>query len=189
MQLKADVLVIGGGLAGARAAQAAMEAGADTLLITKAPLGKGGASARASGGFAAAVGQDDSSADHAGDTLAGGCGVNSGQLVDLVTNDAPGALARLQGQVDGFADAPKPAPLHSHARSVQYQRGMVHLMTRLGDALKATRARVLDHHWLVDLVPAGPGKVAGALLYDQGASRLVSCSARAVVLATGGCGQ
>ena len=189
MPLEADVLVVGGGLAGARAAQAATEAGAATLLVTKAPLGSGGASARASGGFAAAVGQDDRPADHAGDTLAGGCGVNSTQLVELVTNTAPGALARLQIQVDGFADAPQPAPLHSHARSVQYQHGMAHLMTRLGDALDTTGTRVLDHHWLVDLIRSASGQVAGALLYDRNAGSLVTCRARAVVLATGGCGQ
>ncbi len=187
--LTADVLVIGGGLAGARAAQAATDAGADTLLVTKAPLGSGGASARASGGFAAAVGKDDRALDHADDTLAGGRGVNDARLVDLITENAPGALDRLQRQVEGFAEVPQPAPLHQRARSVQYERGMTHLMARLGQTLASAGSRVVDRHWLIDLTVSGSGRVDGALLYDQDTGAVVACRAAAVVLATGGCGQ
>lgn len=192
--LEADVLVIGGGLAGARAAQAATDAGAKTLLVSKTPVGAGGASARASGGFAAAVGAADSAELHAGDTRAGGCGINAVRLVETITARAPDALARLHQQVGGFAAPPdalegRPAPLHTMPRSVQYPHGMSHLMGLLGSALVRAGTKLLTHHRLVDLVRSTNGQVSGAWLFDQTAGALVRCEARAVVLATGGCGQ
>ena len=192
--LQTDVLVIGGGLAGARAAQAATDAGAKTVLASKAPMGTGGASARASGGFAAAVGGDDSAERHANDTCAGGCGINTVRLVEMITAQAPAALARLQEQAGGFAApcealAGRPAPLHSRPRSVQYPHGMAHLMDGLGRALAQAGTELLDHHRLVDLVCSKDGGVCGAWLFDQAAGTFVRVEARAVVLATGGCGQ
>lgn len=192
--LNTDVLVIGGGLAGASAAQAAADAGANTLLVAKAPIGVGGASARASGGFAAAVGSDDSAALHAEDTIAGGCGVNTARQVAAITQRAPEALHRLNARAGGFTDRGsalqgQPAPLHSADRSVQYPLGMAHLMTSLRDGLQQANVGLLEDHRAVDLMYGQSGGVTGAHLFDSAMGRIVTCTAGAVVLAAGGCGQ
>jgi L-aspartate oxidase len=89
--LETDVLVVGGGLAGMAAALEAAAAGARVLL---AEAGEG-ASERAQGGIAAALGEDDSPRQHALDTLAAGAGLCDPRAVRLLTEEAPGAVAWL----------------------------------------------------------------------------------------------
>lgn len=70
--LKTDVLVVGGGLAALRAANAARESGAQVLLINKGSINDSGNSSRASGGFAAAIRLPDSEETHLDDLMRGG---------------------------------------------------------------------------------------------------------------------
>ncbi len=192
--LHTDVLVIGGGLAGARAALAPAKAGAKTLLVSKAALGAGGASARASGGFAAAVGSNDSAELHVADTLTGGYGLNNRKLVETIAREVPRALRELNTDVGGFAEPGEPfigspVPMHSVARSVQYPYGMAQLMILLRTGLLKTGVEVLENHRVLDLIRRTDGRIGGASLYDADTGRVQSCLAGAVVLATGGCGQ
>ncbi len=192
--LKTDVLIVGGGLAGARAARAAVETGAKTLLVTKAPMGVGGASARASGGFAAAVDSADGAEQHTADTVSGGYGVNNALQVAVITRNASEALIRLNAEIGGFAGETsslqgQPAPMHSVARSVQYPHGMADLMGRQRQALQSAGVEFLEDHRVVDLISHADGSVAGACLYTSATGELQTCRAGAVVLAAGGCGQ
>ncbi len=192
--ISTDVLIIGGGIAGARAAQAAVEAGASTLVLSKAPMGSGGASSRASGGFAAAVGAEDSAGLHAADMMAGGHQVNSAHQVKLTTEHAVSALQRLDAELDGQFSAGgklegRPAPMHSVPRSVQYPHGMAHLMRSLRDKLVGQGVRLLENHRAVDMLPDGTGGHGGARVFDNSSGAFLECHAAAIVIATGGCGQ
>lgn len=157
-------------------------------------MGQGGASSRASGGFAAALGPGDDPARHAADTLAGGYGLNTAAQLDTFTKRAPDALRRLNAEIGGFADAAgalqgNPAPMHSAARSVQYPHGMAHMMRTLHDGLARVGAQFCDTHRVLDLRFSASGNVAGVWLYDALSGDVCSCEVGAVVLATGGCGQ
>lgn len=80
-EVDCDVLVIGGGLAGLRAALAAAAAGAKTAIMLKGVLGRSGSSAIAGGGLAAVMGvsdvPEDSLEKHYADILASGDFVNN----------------------------------------------------------------------------------------------------------------
>lgn len=84
-RIDCDVLVIGGGLAGLRAALAAAAAGAKTAIMLKGVLGRSGSLAIAGGGLAAVMGVSDVPEDrverHYADTLASGDFVNDPDLV------------------------------------------------------------------------------------------------------------
>lgn len=189
-----DVLVIGGGLAGARAALAAAERGAKTLLVSKRPVGQGGASAQASGGFAAALGASDSPECHAADTMTGGYGLNAHHQVDLITRQAAEALKRLDADLslnfssDGALRG-CPVPMHSEARSVQYPAGMNRLMEQLRESLLSAGVELWESHRAVDLWANGEDAFSGASLFNGSTGDGLTCQAAAIVLATGGCGQ
>jgi L-aspartate oxidase len=86
-------VIIGGGLAGLMTAlNLAPE---PVILLLRAPLGEGAASAWAQGGVAAALGEDDSAARHAADTLAAGAGLCDPAAVARITAAAASAVAEL----------------------------------------------------------------------------------------------
>ena len=87
----ADLVVVGSGAAGISAALSAAGAGLRVLMVTKDLVG--GATALAQGGLAAAIGPQDSTAAHVGDTLAAGAGLCEPDVVAALADGAPGALA------------------------------------------------------------------------------------------------
>lgn len=188
-----DVLVIGGGLAGLRAAQAARSQGASVLLAAKRPVGEGGASARASGGFAAATRPDDSPEQHWDDTLTGGYGVNDHDLSRIILNRAPEHLESLneiagdfpRDEHDVLTGAPVPA--HCVARSVQLPRPMSTLLRQLREYLSSIGVQFIEGRQAASWLWDANGEVAGAILSDM--SGTIACQAGAVVLAAGGCGR
>jgi L-aspartate oxidase len=90
-----DVAVVGGGAAGLFTAIRAAEAGARTVLVSRKPLAES-SSYWAQGGLAAALAADDSPARHADDTLNAGRGACRAAAVEVLTEEAPAAVAELQ---------------------------------------------------------------------------------------------
>src|SRR4051812_37897732 len=90
-----DLLVVGAGLAGLYAALRAAGAGARVVLVTKGAL-RASTSFHAQGGIAAAVGDDDSAAQHAADTVRVGRGLCDADAVAALTDDAPARIADLE---------------------------------------------------------------------------------------------
>ena len=88
-----DVLVIGGGLAGLRAALA-VDPALSVLVITKDQL-RESSSAHAQGGIAGAVGPDDRCEDHVADTLAAGGSLCDAEVVRRVIAEAPERIREL----------------------------------------------------------------------------------------------
>jgi fumarate reductase (CoM/CoB) subunit A len=189
----ADVIVLGGGLAGCRAALEARSRGASVILLAPAKPGQTGNSSRASGGFATALPPHDDWQAHYDDFLNGGYGINDAALVKLVTQNAGAALESLAGLVDGFLSSDggfelKQVPAHDRPRSAQYALGMERLMSALGDELTSNGVRILTGHTPVDLLQDETGKVCGAISFNADGER-VDLRCKSLVLATGGCGD
>jgi L-aspartate oxidase len=91
----ADVLVIGSGGAGLQAALAAARSGARVLLATKLGLASSN-TAKAQGGIQAALGADDDPTVHAADVISSSHDTADPALVEVLTGEAPAAIARLE---------------------------------------------------------------------------------------------
>jgi fumarate reductase (CoM/CoB) subunit A len=93
--VKTDVLVIGGGGAGMRAALAAREKGAEVLLVSKTPPGKSTCTYLSGGAFSLAV-EGLSMETHFKNTLQAGKGINDLELVKVLVEDAPDRVRELE---------------------------------------------------------------------------------------------
>jgi L-aspartate oxidase len=176
-----DLLVVGSGLAGMAAALEAAEAGASVVLATAG----GGSSELAQGGIAAAVGAGDAPALHAADTRAAGAGLCDPEVVALLTEQAPAAVAWLEACGAAFDRGPGGRPAlgleAAHSRPRILHAGGDASGAALVAALRSSlagRATVLDGR--LDALLLGGTGVVGARL-STGDVR-----AGAVVLATGG---
>ena len=192
--IRADVFVIGGGLAGLRAAAAARRAGCDVAIASRGRAGAGGSSARASGGFAAATDTADDPRDHYLDTLSGGYGIGDRELIRCMAGEAPARLEDLAAGLEGFSRRDgrlhgNAVPVHGYPRSVQYLSGMSRLLADLRGDLERSGVRVLDHLRCIRLDRDGNGRIRGLWLLDEETLSLRYGAAGAVILAGGGCGR
>jgi len=193
-QYAADVLVVGGGIAGLQAALAAGDAGASVLLIAKGPPDDTN-TAWAQGGVAVAVDPDDSPALHAADTERTGCGLADPAVVDAITKEAPHALEEVirrgarfdREEDDGLALGQEGA--HSRRRIVHAQGDATgrEIMRALHVAAAAHPAIRLHPAFLLDLLTAD-GACVGAILREPD-GRWAAVFAGSTVLATGGAGR
>ena len=196
--LTADVLIIGGGVAGMMAAVGAQRAGLTPLLLTKGTYASG-SSSMARGGHSVAIGHS-SAEDNPDlffeDTLRGGFGLNNKRLAQLMCTesiertlelDAWGlGLAKLP---DGRYDQKMGAFPHRHARLVHCGRLMGKpLMNALSKKTKGDGVAPLDHVMIVDLL-RHEGRVVGAWGFRYREGTPVVVHARATVLTTGGAPQ
>ena len=194
---ESDVVVVGGGLAALRAALEASKGAHRIHVVTKGQVGRSGASAITSAGYAAAArlpGSPDSPEVHHRDTLVGGAGLNDPRLVRLMCEEGPARLAdlvelgaRFQTR-DGDLIRTKSGD-HSFARSVAAvgYRG-TELTLPLRERLVAGGVAFLERAMVVDLL-RDRGGVAGVLVLDLERGHLLVLPARAVILASGGAGQ
>ena len=193
-QYTADVLVIGGGIAGMQAALAAADEGASVLLLAKGPKEQTN-TAWAQGGVAVAVDPSDSAESHAADTEATGCGLADAAVVACVTQQAPAALERLIRRGAEFdRDAAGELSLgqegaHSHRRVVHAQGDATgREMIRALSAAVESHAGIRTHPaFLIDLLTVDGVCVGGLLRESDG--RLAAAFAGATVLAAGGAGR
>ncbi len=190
----ADVVVIGSGVAGLRAALGL--APRSVHLITRGSLGRGGSSRLAQGGVAAAIGKDDSSGQHAVDTLAAADGLAEPAVVDLLTRAGPEEIRRLEAL--GVRFDREPGGSYSLAREGAHSRARVlhcggdrsgaelvrALVERVAGEASIARFEAAE---ALELVVC-QGRIVG-VLSRHADERLVLHGARAVVLATGGLGH
>jgi succinate dehydrogenase / fumarate reductase flavoprotein subunit len=192
-----DVLVIGAGGAGLRAAIAASAEGAKVAVITKSLLGKAH-TVMAEGGMAAAmaiVDDRDSWRVHFADTMRGGQYLNNWRMAELHAKESPERVVELEawGAVwDRTADG---RILQRNFGGHRYPR-LAHVGDRTGLEMIRTLQdagvhRGLDvhmEHTVITLL-VDSGRVAGAVAYDRERGRFKVFRARAVVIATGGLGR
>jgi succinate dehydrogenase / fumarate reductase, flavoprotein subunit len=192
-----DVLVIGAGGAGLRAAIEASAAGVKVGLVCKSLLGKAH-TVMAEGGIAAAlanVDERDNWKVHFSDTMRGGQYVNNWRMAQLHAQEAPARVRELEAWGAVFDRTPDGRILQRNFGGHRYPR-LAHVGDRTGLELIRTLQdhgihRGIDVHMectVVRLLKDGD-RVAGALAYYRERGRFVVFKAKAVVLATGGIGK
>jgi succinate dehydrogenase / fumarate reductase flavoprotein subunit len=192
-----DVLIIGAGGAGLRAAIDAAKAGVSVGLICKSLLGKAH-TVMAEGGMAAAlanVDERDNWKVHFADTMRGGQYVNNWRMAEIHAKEAPDRVRELEAWGAVFDRTPDGRILQRNFGGHRYPR-LAHVGDRTGLELIRTLQDHTVHlgvtvhmeHTVVTLL-MDDGRVSGALAYDRERGRFHVFAAKAVVLATGGVGR
>ena len=192
-----DVLVIGAGGAGLRAAAEAAGAGVKVAVISKSLLGKAH-TVMAEGGIAAAlanVDDRDSWRVHFADTMRGGQYLNSWRMAELHAKEAPACVRELEAWGAIFDRTSDGRILQRNFGGHRYPR-----LAHVGDRTGLEMIRTLQDHdihlgidvfmeyTVVALLKDGE-RMAGAFGYDRERGRFHIFRAKAVVLATGGIGR
>jgi succinate dehydrogenase flavoprotein subunit len=192
-----DVLVIGAGGAGLRAAIEASALGASVGLVCKSLLGKAH-TVMAEGGVAAAlanVDDRDSWKVHFADTMRGGQYLNNWRMAELHAREAPARIRELEAWGAVFDRTKDGRILQRNFGGHKYPR-LAHVGDRTGLEMIRTLQDYGVHqgmdvhmeHTVVALLK-DDGRVTGALGYERERGRFVVFKAGAVVLATGGIGR
>jgi L-aspartate oxidase len=196
---RADVVVIGSGIAGLTAALRLYGHVDKILVITKDVL-HAGSTQWAQGGIAAALGPGDTPEQHEQDTLVAGAGVCDREAVRALVTEGPDAVHELISwgavfdQHDGVLSLTREGGHHrdriahagGDATGAEIQRALIAAVEA------APEIEVIQHALAVDLLRAEDGAVAGVTVHVLGEGQVdgvgrVLC--RAVVLASGGLGQ
>jgi succinate dehydrogenase / fumarate reductase flavoprotein subunit len=192
-----DVLVIGAGGAGLRAAIEASAAGVKVGLICKSLLGKAH-TVMAEGGMAAAMGNvddRDSWKVHFADTMRGGQYVNNWRMAELHAKEAPARVHELEAWGAVFDRTKEGKISQRNFGGHRYPR-----LAHVGDRTGLEMIRTLQDHGIhqgitvhmeytiVSLLKDG-SRVGGAFGYDRERGRFRIFKAKAVVVCTGGLGR
>ena len=192
-----DVLVIGAGGAGLRAAIEASAAGVTVGVVTKSLLGKAH-TVMAEGGVAAAMGHVDDRDNwrvHFADTMRGGQYLNHPRMAELHAQEAPDRVRELEAWGALFDRTKDGRILQRTFGGHRYPR-----LAHVGDRTGLEMIRTLQDHGIhqgidvhmectvVTLLTSG-GRVVGAFGYERERGRYKLFRSRAVVLATGGIGR
>ena len=192
-----DVIVIGAGGAGLRAAVEASAQGVNTALVCKSLLGKAH-TVMAEGGVAAALANvypEDSWKVHFRDTMRGGKMVNNWRMAQLHAQEAPERVLELEEWGALFDRTTEGLILQRDFAGHRYAR-----LAHVGDRTGLEMIRTLQDHavhkgidvfmecTILCLLKDGE-RVSGALGYWRESGRFVVFRAKAVVLATGGVGR
>ena len=177
-ELTADVLVIGGGPAGAWAALAAAERGAKVVLVDKGYLGTSGATAPSNTGtwFVAPERRRQAVEQR----MARTGGLADPDWAHRTLDAAWENLHRMAGWGYKFPVDDDGKPYLANLRGPDY----MHFMRR---RLRAARVMILDHHPALELLGGAEGRIAGAAGVDRQRGDPWRIRAGAVILATGGC--
>jgi succinate dehydrogenase / fumarate reductase flavoprotein subunit len=192
-----DVVVVGAGGAGLRAAIESLAQGAKTALVCKSLLGKAH-TVMAEGGIAAALGNvypEDNWQVHFRDTMRGGKMLNNWRMAQLHAQEAPERVLELERWGALFDRTADGRILQRDFGGHRYAR-----LAHVGDRTGLEMIRTLQQHavhqgidvfmecTVTRLLKDGE-RIAGALAYRRESGEIVVFSARAVVLATGGIGK
>ncbi len=196
-----DVVVIGAGGAGLRAAIEAHEAGARTAVVCKSLLGKAH-TVMAEGGIAAALGNvydEDNWRVHFRDTMRGGKMLNNWRMAQLHAQEAPDRVNELEEWGALFDRTPDGRINQRDFGGHRFAR-LAHVGDRTGlEMIRTLQQRAVSLgidvfmectvlRLLLDADTAGR-RIAGAFAYWRESGRFIAFRAPAVVLATGGIGK
>ena len=190
-----DVLIIGGGGAGASAAIEADEAGVKAMIVTKLRIGDAN-TMMAEGGIQAADKPNDSPAIHFLDAFGGGHFAAKPELVKKLVTKAPEAiqwLNKLGVEFDKEADG---TMVTTHGGGTSRKRmhaakdySGAEIMRTLRDEVINRGIPVVDFTAAVEIILDENGKAAGAVLMNMETKELLVARAKTVIIATGGAGR
>ena len=193
-QVFCDVLVIGSGIAGLRAAIAAAEH-ADVLIITKESAEESN-TAHAQGGIAGALSPGDSAESHMADTLAAGQGLCESEVVKTITDEAPDRIRQLiewgakfdeeDGVIaltrEGGHSTPRIAHAQGDATGREIETVLLHCVR------ENPRVRIMENAYVLDLITTDDEGCLGVLIQGRHRERMVAW-AKQTIMAGGGCGR
>ena len=190
-----DVLVIGGGGAGASAAIEAHEAGADVMVVTKLRMGDAN-TMMAEGGIQAADKPNDSPAIHFVDAFGGGHFAAKRELLSKLVCDAPEAIQWLSELGVEFDKEEDGTMVTTHGGGTSRKRmhaakdySGAEIMRTLRDEVLNRQIPVIDFTAAIELILDENGNAAGAVLMNMETKELLVAKAKTVVIATGGAGR
>ena len=200
--ISSDVLIIGSGGAGARAAIEVDNAGLKALIVSKGLSFRSGCTGMAEGGYNAvfkAVDEEDTIDAHIYDTLKGGSYLNDSKLVDILVNESPKRLIDLENYGALF-DRQESGKINQRAfGGQQYRRTCFQgdrtgheIITALKEEITKRDIETLDEVMVTNLIlsqDARPPRVIGAVGLDLKNSDIIFLQAKSVIIATGGAGQ
>ncbi len=203
MKITSDFLVIGTGIAGLSYALKVADQGT-VSLITKRDIDVT-ATQLAQGGIAAVSSADDSFTAHAEDTMVAGCHLSNPEIVDLVVEAGPAAVADLIDWGVNFSknttnqyDLTREGG-HSHRRILHAKDATGREIERalVEAAQQHPNITIYQHHIAVDLItesktlnkPLAENRCLGAYILDIDQDEVLTIGARFTILATGGAGK
>ena len=193
-----DVIVIGAGGAGLRAAIESHERGLRTALICKSLLGKAH-TVMAEGGCAAAMGNvysEDNWKVHFRDTMRGGKMLNNWRMAQLHAQEAPDRVYELE-RWGALFDRTKDGRIlqrdfggHRYARLAHVgDRTGLEIIRTLQQKAVSAGIDVFMECKILKLLPDSEGRISGAVGYMRPTGEMVAFTAKSVVLATGSIGK
>ena len=196
--IKTDVLIIGSGGAGSRAAIEVDNEGLKATIVSKGLSFRSGCTGMAEGGYNAVfktVDKDDSIDAHINDTLKGGSYLNDEKLVEILVNESPKRLIDLENygalfdrQDSGEIDQ-RPFGGQSYRRTCyEGDRTGAELLNALKEEIIKRNIECIEEVMITSLVTDGT-EVIGATGLDLKDSSLIYFKSKATILASGGAGQ
>ena len=196
--ISTDVLIIGSGGAGSRAAIEVDDAGLKAIIVSKGLSFRSGCTGMADGGYNAVfktVDNDDSIEAHKHDTLKGGSFLNDEKLVNILVNESPKRLIDLENygalfdrQESGQIDQ-RPFGGQTYRRTCyQGDRTGAELLNALKEEIIRRDIECIEEVMITSLV-CDNDQVIGATGLDLKDSSLIYFKAKSVILASGGAGQ
>ena len=193
-----DVLIIGAGGAGLRAAIEAKQRGLKVGIITKSLLGKAH-TVMAEGGIAAAMGNvydEDNWMVHFRDTMRGGKYLNNNRMAELHAKESPDRVWELE-QWGALFDRTKDGKIlqrdfggHRYARLAHVgDRTGLELIRTLQQKVVSMDTDVFMECKVLKLVHDDGGRIAGCVAYWRATGEFVTFEAKTVIIATGGVGK
>jgi len=192
-----DVLVVGGGGAGLRAAIAVCETNPDlSLAVVSKVYPMRSHTVSAEGGAAGAIGKDDSLDEHAYDTVSGGDWLCDQDAVEAFVKEAPEELLLLEHwgcpwsrEKDGhIAVRPFGGMKKMRTWFAADKTGFHMLHTLFQTSLKYSSIIRYDEYFVTKLL-VDDGRVHGVVAIEMATGKVHAITAKAVILTTGGCGK
>ena len=193
--IQTDVLVIGGGGAGAASALAAHQEGAQVLLCTKLRFGDSN-TMMAQGGIQAADKANDSPGTHYLDVMGGGGYTNIPSLVRTLVSDAPSIIEWLEGLGTMFDKETDGTFVTMHGGGTSRRRMHAardytgaEIMRTLRDEVTNLGIQVIEFSPAIELLTDEEGNCVGAILLNMETDEYTVIRSKTTIIATGGSGR
>jgi succinate dehydrogenase / fumarate reductase flavoprotein subunit len=193
-----DLLIIGAGGSGLRAAVEALNAGIKVTILSKSLLGKAH-TVMAEGGIAASLGDvdpEDNWKVHFKDTMVEGVYISDWRLVEKLAKEAPDRVYELERMGALFDRTPEKKIMQRAFGAHTYRRlchvgdktGLELLRTLEDKIIHSENVNVMDEVFVTKLVKNND-KVIGAIALDMKKGEFIAISSKATIIAGGGCGR
>jgi len=195
--MKYDVIIIGSGIAGMRAAIEAKELGANVVIITKSSPSANN-SFMAKGGINAAfgnMGDADNIFQHIAETLKSSVDIGNEESIRIFCEQAPTAVRELIGYGVEFTRLPNGKIAQRPFGGSKFKRTVYAadetgpaIMKALYEVIKNYEIDIIKNHMAINLMTKN-NIISGVTLFDEETQKVVVCEGKSIILASGGFGS